>query len=364
MKKNIYIKVLGSFVLIFYTNLINSQITEVVSGLSSPYGLTVDNIGKLYIAESGTVNGNRISYVLLNNPIPLAKTDLFTTNLITPTRLKLYNDYLYVTESNSNFGEVSRAYLGGTTQPQMQSYFSTGLVTPIGIDIKDGNLYIGDYGNYAIKKINTSTFPFQVSLLTNNLATDIVIDGDLFYYSNPDYGNVLSHSINNSSPTSIDIVSGITHPSSLLLNNGTLYISDSTEGKIYRINPYGNSTIPELVLTGLNGPQEMVVYNNEMYIAESNANRIVKINLNLLRNLNFENTISIIISPNPAQNILNIQTQETIKEVSIYDILGKKVAVNQISNNSIDISKLSKGVYLIKIIGENNKTFKSKFMKE
>jgi sugar lactone lactonase YvrE len=364
MKKIIPIKVLNSFVLIFCTNLINSQVTEVVSGLSKPYGLALENNGKLYIAESGTTNGNKISYVELYNPIPLVKYDLFTTNLNSPTRLKLNDDYLYATESSSNFGEISRAYIGGTTQTQMQSYYSLGLVTPIGMDINNGNLYIGDYGNYAIKKVNTSVSPFQTSLLTNNLATDIIVDGTLFYYTNPNYGNVLVYDLINPSPTPIDIVTGIAHPSSLLLHNNILYISDSSEGKIYRINPYGSSTIPELIVSGLNEPQSMVIYNDELYVAESNANRIVKINLTTLGNVDFENSFSIIISPNPVQNIINIQSEETIKKFSIYDVLGKKINVNHFSNKSFDISNLARGMYLINIELENGKIFKSKIMKE
>ena len=73
---------------------------------------------------------------------------------------------------------------------------------------------------------------------------------------------------------------------------------------------------------------------------------------------------SVLISPNPVQNILNIQTLETIIEVSIYELLGKKVIVNQLSSNSIDVSGLPKGMYFIKVTGENGKIFISKFIKQ
>jgi photosystem II stability/assembly factor-like uncharacterized protein len=66
--------------------------------------------------------------------------------------------------------------------------------------------------------------------------------------------------------------------------------------------------------------------------------------------------------PSPAQDILNIQTQEVIKDISVYSVLGKKVAVSIISKNSVDVSNLAQGIYLVKITTEEEKTFSSKFI--
>lgn len=85
---------------------------------------------------------------------------------------------------------------------------------------------------------------------------------------------------------------------------------------------------------------------------------------NNLSNTDFENNFSLSIFPNPTQNILNIQTQETIKVVSIYDMIGKNVSTIQITSNSLDVSNLAKGVYMMKVINENDKIFFTKFIKE
>lgn len=77
-----------------------------------------------------------------------------------------------------------------------------------------------------------------------------------------------------------------------------------------------------------------------------------------------EKPLEIIISPNPVKNILNIQTQETITEVSVYDLLGKKISINKASANTIDISNLTQGIYLLIVIGDNHKTFSAKVIKE
>lgn len=75
---------------------------------------------------------------------------------------------------------------------------------------------------------------------------------------------------------------------------------------------------------------------------------------------NFEATIY----PNPTHNKLNIKTQEIIKEVFVYDLLGKKVIANQVSTSAIDVSNLTQGIYIVKVVGENDKTFTSKFIKK
>jgi len=78
---------------------------------------------------------------------------------------------------------------------------------------------------------------------------------------------------------------------------------------------------------------------------------------------NFDNN-SISIFPNPTQNILNIQSEETIIDASVYDLLGKKIKVIQLSNNTMDVSNLAQGMYIIKVVGENDKTFSTKFIKQ
>ena len=80
-----------------------------------------------------------------------------------------------------------------------------------------------------------------------------------------------------------------------------------------------------------------------------------------------ENSDRFLIYPNPAQNRINIQSQEQIKvnSIQIIDNLGQ-VIINQETNNideiSVDVSNLSFGVYFIKI-NTDNSTANYKFLK-
>tara|TARA_B110001450_G_scaffold13655_1_gene12854 strand:- start:1248 stop:2378 length:1131 start_codon:yes stop_codon:yes gene_type:complete len=71
----------------------------------------------------------------------------------------------------------------------------------------------------------------------------------------------------------------------------------------------------------------------------------------------------VIIYPNPANEILTIQSNNLISPISIYDITGKLVLQNRGNSNEIilDISNLKSGLYLIKSSIENS-SIKRSFM--
>lgn len=71
---------------------------------------------------------------------------------------------------------------------------------------------------------------------------------------------------------------------------------------------------------------------------------------------------SLKMHPNPANTILNITSSETsLQTIEIYDTLGKKVL--KTSQETIDISNLTKGLYIIKIQGADNRIATKKFIK-
>lgn len=69
--------------------------------------------------------------------------------------------------------------------------------------------------------------------------------------------------------------------------------------------------------------------------------------------------------PNPATNRLNISAKETIQNADVFNVLGKKVMSLNINKTteSIDISNLSSGIYLVKY-NSNGKVGTAKFIKE
>lgn len=66
--------------------------------------------------------------------------------------------------------------------------------------------------------------------------------------------------------------------------------------------------------------------------------------------------------PNPAKNILNIETALNNKvSVIIFDIVGKQVLNSNVNNNTVNIENLNSGIYMVKIT-ENGKTVTQKLI--
>lgn len=65
--------------------------------------------------------------------------------------------------------------------------------------------------------------------------------------------------------------------------------------------------------------------------------------------------------PNPVNDFLTIQSQETVESIDVYNLLGQIISTsNKISDGKIDLSALNSGIYLVKATfeGGNTGTFK------
>ena len=93
-------------------------------------------------------------------------------------------------------------------------------------------------------------------------------------------------------------------------------------------------------------------YNGaDIYASPGSANSTLGI-----RNLFKEKILH--IYPNPVKELLTIDSQVKITKVEIYSILGKKVLEKKSNLNSIQISGLSNGIYIVKIHFENEFIFR------
>ena len=61
---------------------------------------------------------------------------------------------------------------------------------------------------------------------------------------------------------------------------------------------------------------------------------------------------------NQESKILNVNSQEILSNIEIYNILGQQILFENLENNSInlDLSNLSSGVYIVNVEGNNSKT--------
>jgi len=96
--------------------------------------------------------------------------------------------------------------------------------------------------------------------------------------------------------------------------------------------------------------------NNELYLDDFGyQNSFIILDTEDFSKINFT------IYPNPAQSILNIDTQETIKSSRILDVFGN-IVKESAELNSIDISNLSSSIYFIEVNTETGSSIQ-KFIK-
>lgn len=125
-----------------------------------------------------------------------------------------------------------------------------------------------------------------------------------------------------------------------------------------------------------NGNAQIPGENNQSYTANSSGNYAVIIsgsngcrdtsdcvNLNVMgieeSSLDFE----VSISPNPVKNQLKIDSDLSIKSVLILNSIGELITLKENSNNTLDLSHLESGIYIIQINTEKGLVNK-KFVKE
>ena len=113
--------------------------------------------------------------------------------------------------------------------------------------------------------------------------------------------------------------------------------------------------ISQVQLTGAGGTDPFgTVYIDNMYFYKSGT-----------AGVGTNNLFNVSVSPNPANNIVNLRADETITKAEVYNILGKKVRSFKVNANStlLNISDLNAGIYLLKY-EINNKVGTTKFVKQ
>ena len=67
--------------------------------------------------------------------------------------------------------------------------------------------------------------------------------------------------------------------------------------------------------------------------------------------------------PNPTSKVISIQTDLEIKSMEVYDILGRSVSKKEFNGNTIDVTALNKGSYILKFTTTENELIVKKFEK-
>ena len=329
-------------------------------------GVVVDNFGNIYIAD----NGNNV--VRKINPLGIITTIAGNSNsfqgfsgdggpataaeLAGPTGIAfdaLGN--LYISDGfNNRIRKVNTAGIITTIAGTGNAGYSgdgglalaAELNFPWGITLDAlGNIYIPDFSNNCIRKINTA-----------GLITTVAGNGIVGYTG--DGGLATAAQLNHPTAVTIDTL-------------GNLYIADGENNCVRKVNTAGIiNTIVGNNIQGYSGdgglstaaelnlPWGMVFdTNGNLYIVDSQNLCVRKVTNAEQASIETFNTqhSSFQIYPNPNNGSFIIETNLTSKQtLQVYDVNGKFVLSQTINGkNSIDISNINAGVYNISLLSSD-----------
>lgn len=294
------------------------------------------------------------------------------------------NNEVFVSEHDS--GKIYKLDSNGNKS----EFASTGgwYANDITFDSND-NLFIAEPFMSKIFKVNTSgtvSTYIDIAYAPNGL----VYNNDLLYYST---NNEVDHI--DADLTVVNHSSGYYYAEDLAFDSaGNLYIADRQVAKLYKVTPAGvktviasdmynilgvavasndvvyftmhtpvadkilkydptTDTVSDYVTSGLDDPGFIAIDKlGNMYVTNWGSEKVVKIHDDFLLGVNDEEFNVFNIFPNPVDDQLIIASNLQLEKVEIFSVLGKKVKEFTNKFNNIELSNLSKGMYLVRIYSE------------
>ena len=323
------------------------------SSFNLPFASDIDSLGNLYIADMDNYSIRKISTNGIVSTLPGAATQNSPSVFSQPQGVALDNfGNVYVSDTYNN--AIRKINLDGTISTIAGgSYYSYGLINgsgksvafkyPVGLVLdKDSSIYIADAGNNVIRKINAK------GIVSTFAGTETKGFED---------GNVLTAKFNNPTGVCID-------------KDGNLIVVDRNNSAIRKISKLGIvSTLAGGSSAGLvDGKGNIAQFNypysattdklGNIYIADSGNLTIRKIsNDNILTEVEKSLNLNLNIYPNPAKDYINVSLSEINgSHLHILDINGNEVFNLSLKdfNTKDSISNLENGIYVFKIISQNN----------
>lgn len=145
------------------------------------------------------------------------------------------------------------------------------------------------------------------------------------------------------------------------------FFTDYCDDKIRMVNTTTGAITTSAAFTGNNFVSFGEDVNGELYLAGITSGNIFKLIDSSLQTNSFEKD-NFSIYPNPTQNDLFIKiNNQTVKQVEVFDSLGKKVLTKSFTDNEeqkLSLVNLTSGMYFINIEAQDGVLYSTKFYKE
>ena len=310
--------------------------TATAAQLSLPLGVAVDAAGNIFISDAAnnrirkmatngiitTVAGNGTAGFSGDGGNAIAAQINFPLKLITD----LSGNIIFSDQNNNRIRKVTPAGIistiagGGNDGGEGVVSTAAGLYAPSAVRIDaSGNLFVVDNGNHRIRKVTASVLPLTMLQFTARQRNDNIA---CLWQT--------THEVNTASFAVQRSIDGT------VFNTVAIVPAAGDNNNIHNYT-YNDPNADQLSVTTL-------FYRLEM------ADKDGRKTYSSIQKIEFARQVSAMqIMPNPAHNLVVIKGSN-IKQISIADNSGK-VLIQKVANSRqtvIDISKLPKGIYIVK----------------
>lgn len=323
--------------------------------LTTPNPMIIDG-DDIYV---GLYYSDKIVKMNLSDP-SIPPVDV-VTNVNRPYGLAIKDNMLYFSEFMGN--KISKINLANTSlAPEIVIPFVN---RPIGIEFVGNNLFIAlEADNKIVKADVTQASPQLIDVANVTAPFEIEAVDDYLYISErvplqSFAGKISKISLNSTSTTPTTVVQGLDRPSGIVSYKKQLYIAEAGTSKIVKISTAdSNPTVSDAVISSLfDYPSGLAIHDDILYVTDFFASSVFKVEFGALSvsELNSIKNNNIKIYPNPVNDILNVYNSPS-EEYKIFDKTGRLINSGTLERNSVNVSQLTEGNYIIKI-GEITKKF-------
>jgi len=315
-------------------------------GQTTDYDIQLDLVTPASMSEVEVADSITISLTLTNKGTAKIEVELDPN---TPDTVWLAYGKLNEADPSST---VTYAF-GPTGQ---QGYVTPFLLPKAGLEpnqsvsVSNVTVGIGAKGFVAGDKIVVAFYgingePFEVTTYNDIVPTNNV---DMF---------VLKASGNTPPPPACDIKGD-----NKVCKGAKLQLTGTPASQSWKVNPPGAATItPTGEVTGVTAGQTVTI---EYSGSGCTGTAKHEVTINDCPNSGVDDFVNASINayPNPATDILTIQSNETVESVSILSLDGKVLSTTY--GSTVDVSALTSGVYLYRVTTKQGESAVSKFVKQ